>query len=289
MGWVGRALDATAHSMLRFRIFRAPARWLANSRPAWSVVSRIDRVRAHRARDRVLTDALPEHISIIMDGNRRFAKDLGFEPKDGHTAGKRKLEDVMDWILELNIPYLTVYALSTENVTSRNAAELEALFNLYVEGLRDIAEDPRIHRNGVRVQVVGRRDLLPQPVLDAIDYAESRTAEHTRFVFTVCLAYGSREEILGAVRSIAADHAAGNIDLDSIDEAAISARLYTSDLPDPDLVIRTSGEERISNFLLWQSAYSELYFTDVYWPSFSRGDLLEAIESYQHRKRRFGG
>ncbi|MDG1525321.1 MAG: polyprenyl diphosphate synthase, partial [Candidatus Thalassarchaeaceae archaeon] len=146
----------------------------------------------------------------------------------------------------------------------------------------------RILKNKVKVQVAGRKDLLPERVLAAIDNAENVTANHDKFVFTVCLAYGSREEIIEAVRTIAADHADGNLDLDAIDEAEISKRLWTGDMPDPDLVIRTSGEERISNFLLWQSAYSEYYFTDVYWPSFSQSDLLEAIEAYQQRKRRFG-
>lgn len=196
--------------------------------------------------------------------------------------------EVMDWVLGMQIPYLTVYALSTENILGREASELEALFDLYVEGLNDVAVDPRIHRNQVRVQVAGRRELLPPRVLAAIEEAEAKTAAYDRFVFTVCLAYGSREEILAAVREIAADHAEGSLDLAAIDEAEISRRLYTGDLPDPDLVIRTSGEERISNFLLWQSAYSELYFTDVFWPSFSRVDLLEALEAYQMRKRRYG-
>ena len=130
--------------------------------------------------------------------------------------------------------------------------------------------------------------MLPERVLKAIENTESVTAEHDKFVFTVCLAYGSREEIIEAVRTIAVDHAEGNLDLDSINESEISKRLWTGDMPDPDLVIRTSGEERISNFLLWQSAYAEYYFTDVYWPSFSRTDLLEAIEAYQRRKRRYG-
>ena len=194
----------------------------------------------------------------------------------------------MDWVLDIGVPYLTVYALSTENITSRKPAELEDLFDLYVEGLNDLSTDERIHKNSVRVQVAGRKELLPERVLKAIENAESLTASHDKFVFTVCLAYGSREEIIDAVRAIAVDHAEGELDLSSIDEKEISKRLWTGDMPDPDLVIRTSGEERISNFLLWQSGYAEYYFTDVYWPSFSRGDLLEAIEAYQQRKRRFG-
>lgn len=288
MGWLGRTLDRTAHWLLKWRIIRAPARWIANSRYAWSIISRTDRVRANRMETRVRAGKLPQHISIIMDGNRRFAAGRGEATSFGHRLGKEKVMEVMDWVLDLGIPYLTVYALSTENILGRDEDELEELFDLYVEGLNDISVDPRIHNNGVKVQIVGRRELLPERVLEAVRIAEEKTAAYDRFVFTVCLAYGSREEILEAVRSIAEDHAKGEIDIDEIDEAEISRRLYTSDLPDPDLVIRTSGEERVSNFLLWQSAYSELYFTDVFWPSFSRNDLLEAVESYQKRKRRYG-
>ena len=288
MGWLGRTLDRTAHWLLKWRIIRGPARWIVNSRYAWSIVSRTDRVRERRLQTRVMGDALPQHISIIMDGNRRCAADSGLAATLGHRAGKEKLEDVMDWVLDIGVPYLTVYALSTENITSRKPEELEDLFDLYVEGLNDLSSDERIHKNSVRVQVAGRRELLPERVLKAIENSESLTASHDKFVFTVCLAYGSREEIIDAVRAIAADHAEGDLDLSSIDEKEISKRLWTGDMPDPDLVIRTSGEERISNFLLWQSAYAEYYFTDVYWPSFARGDLLEAIEAYQNRKRRFG-
>ncbi|MBT4924821.1 MAG: di-trans,poly-cis-decaprenylcistransferase, partial [Euryarchaeota archaeon] len=143
-------------------------------------------------------------------------------------------------------------------------------------------------QNKVKVQVIGRRELLPKIVTDAIDYAEQKTADYGDFVFTVCLAYGSREEMLNAIQSIAEEHAAGDLPLEKIDEKAVSERLYTGEMPDPDLVIRTSGEERISNFLLWQMAYSELYFTDVYWPSFQKKDLLKAVRTFQERKRRYG-
>ncbi len=288
MGWIGRIIDRTAHWLLKWRIIRTPARWLANSRYAWSIISRTDRVRMRRLKTRVMSKDLPKHISIIMDGNRRYAEDAGLAATLGHRAGKEKLEDVMDWVLEFGIPYLTVYALSTENITSRKPEELDTLFDLYVEGLNDLSVDPRILENKVKVKVAGRMDLLPERVIKAIENAEKKTSEHDQFVFTVCLAYGSREEIIDAVRTIAIDHASGKLDLDSINEKEISKRLWTGDMPDPDLVIRTSGEERISNFLLWQSAYSEYYFTDVYWPSFSKNDLLEAIEAYQYRKRRFG-
>ena len=228
-----------------------------------------------------------KHLAIIMDGNRRFAWTSNLQTGVGHRIGKQKLERVLDWVLELNIPWLTVYALSTENL-NREPEELEVLFNLYNEGLREIADDPRIHNNEVKVQIIGRRDLLPPIVTDAIDYAEKRTAGYEKFVFTVCLAYGSREELIFAIQSIAQDFKDGKLGLEDIDEHAVSSRLYTAEMPDPDLVVRTSGEERISNFLLWQMAYSELYFTDVFWPSFQKRDLLKAVRTYQDRSRRFG-
>ena len=228
-----------------------------------------------------------KHLAIIMDGNRRFAWKSNVATGIGHRIGKEKLEKVLDWVLDVKIPWLTVYALSTENL-NRPQEELDVLFKLYVEGLHDIADDPRIHDNKVRVQIIGRRELLPKSVNDAIDYAESKTQDYDQFVFTVCLAYGSREEMIDAIRSIAKEHADGELPLESIDEQAVSDRLYTGNMPDPDLVIRTSGEERISNFLLWQMAYSELYFTDVFWPSFQKKDLLKAVRTFQDRRRRFG-
>ena len=288
---LGRRLDSLAHWLLRWKIIAVPAAWMANSRIAWSFISRTDRIRRNRLRERVISagpDMMPNHISMIMDGNRRFAWDRSMQTEAGHSAGKQKLKEVMRWVLDLKIPYLTVYALSTENLSSRDDTELETLFDLYVSGLEEISQDPLIHDNKVRVQVVGRKELLPDRVRDAIKTAEDATSQYSDFLFTVCLAYGGREEIVDAVKEIAQEHASGNLNLESIDPTAISSRLYTSDLPDPDLVIRTSGEERVSNFLLWQIAYSELYFSDVHWPSFSRRDLCEAIEDYQMRKRRYG-
>ena len=289
--WLGRVLDRTAKILLRFRLFRGPARYLANSRFAWSVVSRIDRVRGVRAKSRLLSSdrsRLPSHISIIMDGNRRFAWSNSMNTVHGHSAGKEKLKQVMRWVLDLDVPYLTVYALSSENISNRPEDEIDVLYDLYIEGLNEIAHDPLIHENRVRVNVVGRLDLLPAKVREAIEVAEMATQSYKRFTFTICLAYGGREEIIDAVKSLAREHAEGGLELDSIDVNAISSRLYTSSLPDPDLVIRTSGEERISNFLLWQIAYSEFYFTDVHWPSFTRQDLYWAIEDYVSRGRRYG-
>ena len=282
-------MDSFAKWLLRFRLISIPARKIANSSVAWSIISRSDRVRTNRLRDRLVLGELPKHISIIMDGNRRFAWSKSSVVGVGHSEGKEKLKEVMNWVLDLGVPYFTVYALSTENISERGDDELEVLYDLYVSGLREISEDSRIHERGVRVQVVGRLEMLPQRVRDAISRAEEVTSEYSNFTFTVCLAYGGREEIVDAVKSVAIDHASGNLDVDSIDSSEITSRMYASEFPDPDLVIRTSGEERISNFLLWQIAYSELHFSDVFWPSFSKADLYEAIESYQYRRRRYGG
>ena len=285
----GRLIDKIAKWLLRFRIVSVPAKVVSNSWLAWSFVSRIDRVRVKRQRSRISREGLPKHVSIIMDGNRRFALSLSLGTEIGHVHGKEKLKEVMDWILDLGIPYLTVYALSTENLSSRDPDELDSLFDLYVAGLNEISEDERIHSKGVRVRVVGRKEDLPERVNEAIRNAEDRTRDYSNFTFTVCLAYGGREEIVDAVKEIASDHANGELSLDQIDTNEISSRLYDAEIPDPDLVIRTSGEERVSNFLLWQIAYSELYFTDVHWPSFSKAVLYEAIETYQKRRRRYGG
>ena len=285
---LGRRLDSIAKWMLRFRIVSVPARIVANSSYAWSFVSRTDRIRTNRLGERLKEGELPRHVSIIMDGNRRFAWDSHLDRNIGHSQGKEKLKEVMDWILDLEIPYFTVYALSTENINERSEDELESLYDLYVSGLTEISEDPKIHSRRVKVQAVGRLEMLPERVREAIRTAEGATSEYSDFLFTVCLAYGGREEIVDAVREVAAAHAEGEISLDSIDTGQISSRLYTSNLPDPDLVIRTSGEERISNFLLWQIAYSELHFTDVHWPSFTKSDLYEALESFQKRGRKYG-
>jgi tritrans,polycis-undecaprenyl-diphosphate synthase [geranylgeranyl-diphosphate specific] len=286
---IGRRIDNIAKWLLAFRVIAAPARLISNSWLAWSFVSRLDRIRVKRQLGRIRMREMPQHVSIIMDGNRRFAWSLSLGREFGHRHGKEKLKEVMDWILDLGIPYLTVYALSTENITSREPEELESLYDLYVTGLQEISEDPRIHSKKVNVRVAGRIEILPERVREAISHAEERTVSYSDFTFTVCLAYGGREEIVDAVKGVAADHASGDLELDEIDNLEISNRLYDAQIPDPDLMIRTSGEERVSNFLLWQMAYAEFYFTDVHWPSFSKGDLYDAIETYQIRRRRYGG
>ena len=233
------------------------------------------------------SDRMPEHIAIIMDGNRRYAKERGDPPLRGHEYGGEKLKELLEWCLELDIRILTVYAFSTENF-KRSSEEVDRLMNLFVDNLRKAAEDEKVNEYGVRFRVLGDLDSLSKEVRDAIRYAEERTKDNDRYFFNMAVAYGGREEILNAVRNIVKDFESGEITIEDIDENMFSSYLYTHDLPDPDLILRTSGEVRLSNFLLFQLAYSEFYFTDVFWPGFRKVDFLRAIRSYQMRKRRYG-
>jgi len=235
----------------------------------------------------VKSEPVPNHLAIIMDGNRRFAAAEGLDVSKGHAKGRDTAELLLDWCLEVGINILTIYALSTENF-SRSPEELEGLMDLYDRALRDIAVDERVHRHQIRVRVIGNRSLLPARVQEAIDLAEKATAHYTAYRFNVALAYGGRDEIVEAIRALAREVRDGRMTPEQIDSEAVSRHLYTADLPDPDLIFRTSGEERISNFLLWQAAYSELYFSDVMWPGLTRLDFLRAIRAFQMRRRRFG-
>ncbi|MCL2148371.1 MAG: polyprenyl diphosphate synthase [Methanomassiliicoccaceae archaeon] len=237
----------------------------------------------------VLAGPLPGHIAIIMDGNRRYAAEfLENDSKEGHRKGEEKIEEMLWWCLELKIPYITVYAFSTENF-KREKDEVDFIMELSEASLRRMADDKRIHDNKVRIRVFGDRSTLPDSVREAIAYADERTSAYSDFSFNVAMAYGSRQEIIAAVKDIAAKVAKGEMGIDDISEETVSSHLYTSDMPDPDLILRTSGEVRMSNFLLWQLAYSELYFADVYWPGFRYIDFLRAVRSYQQRIRRYGG
>lgn len=235
----------------------------------------------------IKNNKIPTHIAVIMDGNRRFAQQLGLEERDGHVLGKDKLEDMLNWCTEVGIKILTVYAFSTENI-SRDSEEIEHLMDLFKENFKKAADDERVHKNEIKIQAIGAVEKLPKDVKEAIQYAENKTKDYDNYYFNIAVAYGGREEIIQAIQRIAEDVKDGKIDVKDIDEKLFSRKLYTSDFPDPDLILRTSGEERISNFLIWQLAYSELYFTDVYWPGFRKIDFLRAIRSYQNRHRRFG-
>ncbi|MHB8634382.1 MAG: polyprenyl diphosphate synthase [Thermoplasmatota archaeon] len=289
----GRRLDDAAKALLRLRAVRGPVRRLANSRMAWQFVSRVDRIRARRLMDRIRESAragtaLPHHVAIIMDGNRRFANALGLvDVGMGHVAGQERLETVLDWCLEMEIRVLTVFAFSTENF-QRADAERELLMELFDHNFRKMAVDPRVHRHRIRVRCIGDLAQLPPSVQEAARIVMEATKGYDDYTFNVAVAYGGRQEIVEAVRSIAADVRDGKLAAADITGEAISRRLYTGDLPDPDFIIRTSGEERISNFLLWQLAYSELYFADVYWPELNKLEFLRALAEYQQRKRRHG-
>jgi tritrans,polycis-undecaprenyl-diphosphate synthase [geranylgeranyl-diphosphate specific] len=235
----------------------------------------------------VLAERVPLHIGIIMDGNRRFAESMGEPAVKGHEYGRDTLENVLDWCLEVDVKHLTVYAFSTENFR-RGPREVKRLMDLFEENFLKMADDARVHKNRIHIRAIGQIDKLPKRVRDAIATAEAKTRDYDSYFYTIAVAYGGRQEIIDAVRGIADEVAAGRLRPKDIDEGLIAKHLYTSHLPDPDLILRTSGEERISNFLLWQMAYAELYFTDVYWPGFRKVDFLRAIRTYQMRQRRYG-
>ena len=230
---------------------------------------------------------VPKHLAVIMDGNRRYAEDLGILPHEGHVEGKSTLENLSDWCRNLGIKHLTVYAFSLENF-ERDEEELSPLMDLFEESFKNAGDDPRVHDNKVRVRAIGHREMLPNKVVKAIEYAESKTKDYDNFNYNLAVAYGGRQELVRSMEKIAQKVKDGEIVPSEIDAKLISSNLYTSGLPDPDLILRTSGEERISNFLLWQIAYSELYFADVYWPDMRKIDFLRAIRSFQKRKRRLG-
>lgn len=229
----------------------------------------------------------PNHIGIIMDGNRRFAKNLDAAREAGHAIGAEKLEKVLDWAKEIGIRYGTVYAFSKENM-NRSEEEVEELMDLFEQKFRQIAKDPRIHENEIRVRAIGNKDELPNRVKDAIEKAENATKNYDKFVLNIGVNYGGRKELVEATRKLCEKVDKGKLEPNDIDEEMLDKNLYMSDLPDPDLIIRTSGEERLSGFLLWRSAYSELYFCETNWPAFTKLDLLQAVSEYQNRERRFG-
>lgn len=222
-----------------------------------------------------------------MDGNRRFATTKGLVPWDGHKFGADKLEEVLEWCLDLDIKIITVYAFSKENF-NRPSPEVKELMKLFEKKFLDIVSNERVHKHKIRFRAIGRIDLLPENVQRAIRAAEISTASYNGRILNVALGYTGREELVEAFQKIADKVQKGELDKEKIDEKVVHEHLYTAGLPDPDLIIRTSGEERLSGFLLWQSAYSEFFFTDAYWPEFRKIDFLRAIRTFQRRERRFG-
>ena len=247
---------------------------------------------ARRLARNIRSRARPRHIGIILDGNRRHGRSLGIvEPRAVYDLGADKLDEVLEWCAELAIPTVTLWVFSTENF-HRSPAEVSGILASVEAKLTALAEDPAIHRRRVRVRAIGCLAMLPSPVRDAIAAAERATARYDGLELNIAVAYGGRQEITDAVRALfsclAADRRTLAEIIEQITPEAIARHLYTAGLPDPDLIIRTSGEIRLSGFLLWQSVHSEFYFTDVLWPAFRKVDFLRAIRSYQDRQRRYG-
>jgi short-chain Z-isoprenyl diphosphate synthase len=240
----------------------------------------------------IRTHPVPRHVGIILDGNRRYARKHGLaDPRVAYDLGAEKLDDVLAWCSDLAIPAVTLWVCSIDNL-KRPQTEVAGILAAVEAKISALAKDPAIHRRRVRVKAVGRLDLLPPSTVAVLREAEQATAVHDALVLTIAIAYGGREEIADAVRNFVRDKVRQGADLDAIVEgitpSAIDSHLYTAGLPDLDLIIRTSGEIRLSGFLLWQSAHSEFYFSDTNWPEFRRVDFLRAIRSFQQRSRRFG-
>ena len=241
---------------------------------------------------RVAAGQMPHHIGIILDGNRRHARSLGVtDPYAVYEIGARKLDDVLIWCAELKIPVVTLWVFSSDNLR-RSPGEVSGILAAVEAKLTALSRDPQIHQRRVRVRIVGDLGLLPQGTSEAIRSAEEATALYRGLDLNIAVGYGGRQEIVDAVRKALADMVSEGKTLSDaatqLTADIIASHLYTAGLPDPDLIIRTSGEIRLSGFLLWQSAHSEYYFSDVNWPAFRRIDFLRAIRSYQGRKRRFG-
>ena len=226
-----------------------------------------------------------QHMAIIMDGNGRWAAKRGLPRSLGHKKGAERVQEIARAAGEMGIKYLTLYAFSTEN-WQRSAEEVDALMGLLRQYLK--SELSELQKNGVRIIFIGERDMLPADISEAMYRLEAETQNNDKMTLCIALSYGSRQEIVGAVRKIAALAKRGDISPEEIDEKMFSDMLYTKGIPDPDLVVRTSGEQRVSNYLLWQLAYAEFYFSDVLWPDFAREELEKIVKNFQTRERRYG-
>ena len=236
-------------------------------------------------KDQILKDKLPKHLAIIMDGNGRWAKRKGMLRVIGHENGTKSVRDIVEASAEIGIKHLTLYAFSTEN-WKRPKLEVKTLMKLLVKSLKK--EIKTLQDNNIKLSAIGNLNDLPKKAHTELLEVIEKTKNNTHMTLTLALSYGSREEIVNAIKEIATNVKNNIISVESIDESIINKHLYTQNLPDVDLLIRTSGEHRISNFLLWQIAYAELYFTDILWPDFTKQDLYEALINYQNRERRFG-
>jgi short-chain Z-isoprenyl diphosphate synthase len=235
---------------------------------------------------------MPKHIGVILDGNRRFARERGLPgPAEGHVAGARHIDTFLDWCLELRIPYVTLWLLSTDNL-ERDDAEVAELLQIIEDTVERMGCGPEAAERGLKVTAVGALELLPEETRRGLRRAEAATVDHDRLRVQVAVGYGGRQEITDALRSLLKERGDKGMSLAEVAETLapedIGDHLYTTGLPDPDLIIRTSGEVRLSGFLMWQSAHSEYYFCDTYWPEFRRVDFLRALRDYQRRTRRYG-
>jgi|TARA_B100001093_G_scaffold518629_1_gene604188 undecaprenyl diphosphate synthase len=228
---------------------------------------------------------LPKHIAIIMDGNGRWAQEKGYTRIYGHNKGVKSVQKIVEESLNLGIQYLTLYAFSVDN-WNRPKKEIGTLMSLLVDSLKK--EFEKLIKNKIRLNTIGNIKALPKKVRDEIIRVSDKTKNNSKMILTIALSYGAREEIENVIKNIAREVKNNTISIENVDHSIINKHLYTQNLPDVDLLIRTSGEQRISNFLLWQIAYAELYFTDVYWPDFGKKDFYKALFNYQKRERRFG-
>ncbi len=234
-------------------------------------------------------NSLPRHIGVIMDGNGRWAKQQGLKRSEGHKAGAKVFRTICDYAAELGIECMTFYAFSTEN-WKRPADEVSAIMNLFRDYLSEAHErEEENEAKGMRIRYIGDRTALPKDIVNMIELLESRSADKHSITINLAVNYGGRDELLHAVKEIAKKVEAGELKSDDISLKDIDGNLYTAGLPDPDLIIRPSGEYRLSNFLIWQAAYSEFWFSDILWPDFTTDDLDKAIIDYSNRNRRFGG
>ncbi len=232
---------------------------------------------------------MPSHVGVILDGNRRWARSRGLPPWSGHEEGAKRVEELLKWCIEAGIKTLTIYVFSTENF-QRPREEVDAIMRLAKKYIKRAIESEEIHKHKVRVKAIGRLELLPEDLREVIGELEKATEKYNDHYLNIAIAYGGRSEIIDAVKRIAEKVKMGELEVEEINEEVFEKHLYTSHLPNPypDLIIRTSGEERLSGFLLWQCAYSELIFLDVYWPDFRKIDFWRAIRIYQKRERRYG-
>jgi tritrans,polycis-undecaprenyl-diphosphate synthase [geranylgeranyl-diphosphate specific] len=242
-----------------------------------------------RLESKILAESLPNHIAIILDGNRRWAKYGLAGMKNGHLQGADRAEELLNWINDLGIRITTLYVLSTENL-SRSDEELNNIFELLKQKLERLYTDSRIHKRKMRIKAIGNMSLLPNSLQNILHRLEKETDKYNSMFLNIAVAYGGQKELVDAIRQIAYGAKMGQLKIEDINEKLIESYLYTSHLPqpEPDLILRTSGEKRLSGFLIWQSAYSELVFMDVFWPEFRKIDLMRAIRTYQSRVRRFG-